>query len=75
MKEMYDNFIQTNKKVYTPLEVIDLFSEYVTPNNLEALVDHLTAEELAPSIVSFLQLNNNIYFNIGVGDLLKVIKK
>jgi hypothetical protein len=72
---LYDNFIQTNKKVYTPLEVIDNFSHHVTPENVGVLVDHLTEPTLAPSIVSFLQINGNLYFNLGVGDLLKVIKK
>lgn len=72
---MFENFIQTNKKVYTPLEIIDNFSEYVSPSNLEALVDHLTNIDLAPNIISFSEINNNLYFNLGIGDLLKVIKK
>lgn len=70
-----DKFILTHKKVYTPMEVVDLFSEYVLPSNLEALVDHLTCEDLAPNIISFSQINDIIYFNLGIGDLLKVIKK
>lgn len=70
-----DKFILTQRKVYTPMEVIDLFSEYVTADNVGILVDHLTEEDLAPNIISFSQINDIVYFNIGLEELIKVTKK
>ncbi len=64
-------FIQTDRKVYTDMEVIDLFSEYVTPDNLKILVEHLTDLELAPNIISFSQNNDIVFFNVELENLLK----
>jgi len=68
-------FIPTQQKVYTPLEVVDLFSKYVTADNVSILVDHLTEADLAPHIISFSQNNDIIFFNIGVEELIKVTRK
>lgn len=70
-----DKFILTNYKTYTPEEVVDLFSEYVLPSNVEVLVNHLSIEELAEGILSFTEIDGDIHLNIGVGELIKITKK
>ena len=66
-------FILTKYKVHTDLEVVDLFSEHVKPENLEVLVKHLTYPELAEHILSFTEIDGEIHFNLCNGDgLIKV---
>ena len=68
-------FILTKYKVYTDLEVVNLFSEHVKPENLEVLVNHLTYSKLAKNILSFKEIEGEVYFTIGSGDVIKVSKK
>jgi len=68
-------FILTNNKCYTNMEVVDMFSEYVRPENLEMLVNHLTMKGVSEDIISFTELDDGIGFNIGCGSLIKVSKK
>ena len=69
-------FIKTKRKNYTTLEVVDLFSKHVRPENLEILVNHLTYPELSHYIVSFTEIDGDVCFNIGQGnELIKVTKK
>lgn len=68
-----DRFILTNRKTYTPEEVIDIFSQYARPENMRILVDHLIYPELAESILSFIEIDGEMHFNLGNGgDLIKI---
>jgi len=65
----------TNRKTYTPTEVVDLFSEYVKPENISILVDHLSYPTLAKSIISFAEIDGDIHLNLGEKDSLLKIKR
>jgi hypothetical protein len=67
--------ILTNKKNYTPLEVVDLFSEYVSPHNVEILVDHLTYPELSLYVNSFTEMEGNLVLGLVGGDFISVKPK
>lgn len=69
-------FILTNRKIYTPMEVVDLFSEHVRPENLEILIKHIAHPELAESVFSFAEIDGDIVLNLGNGEnMIKITKK
>lgn len=69
-------FILTNYKHYTDIQVVNMFSEHVRPENVEILVNHLSYPELAECILSFTEIDGFIHFNLGNGEgLLKVTPK
>jgi len=56
--------ILTGNKNYSAMEVIDLFSGYVSPSNVEILIDHLTYEELSECISGFIEEGDAIHFKL-----------
>lgn len=71
----YKKFIRTERRIYTDIEVIDLFSSSVSTENIRVLIDHLCDEDLAPNIISFAEIKGKMYFNLGLEELIKITKK
>ncbi len=67
--------IKTNKRNFTPTEIVDLFSGYVRPENLEILVAHLTYPELSECVIGFIEQDGDICFDVGDTALVRVRKK
>lgn len=71
-----DKFYLTNYKVYTKKEINKLWSNAIKPKNLKILKDHLAYGELAESILSFVEIEGVLHFNLGNGEgLLKVERR
>ena len=71
-----ENFILTNRKLYTKKKARKLFSEYLDENNLEILIDHICEKTLYEYVFSFTTQNNILLLNLGDGgDLIAVKKK
>lgn len=65
--------ILTGEKTYTPIEVIDIFGEYLSNRNTAILTDHLIYEDLATQIQSFFEdENGDLNFNLINGETLRV---
>ena len=64
---MENTIVLTNNKVYTALEVVNLFSEYISPKNVEILVDHLTYADLSEVVESFTEQDGVLFLNVGDG--------
>lgn len=57
----------TEKKVYTPEEVVDYFSGKISDKNMEVLVAHLCMEDLSHQVESVTEQNGVLFLNIGEG--------
>ena len=67
--------ILTGEKKYSPIEVIDIFGEYLSNQNTAILTDHLIHEELATQIHSFFEdEDGGLNFNLINGETWRVKK-
>ncbi len=62
-----ERFVLTNRKCYTPEEIVNYFSEYVKPENVRILIDHIGHPDLAESIFSFTEQNGVLFLTLGDG--------
>ena len=62
----------THNKNYTPIEVVDLFSQYVSPRNVEILVNHLTYPELSVCVDSFTEVEGDLLLGLVNGDFISI---
>lgn len=65
----------THNKNYTPLGVVDLFSQYVSPRNVEILVNHLTYPELSVYVDSFTEVEGDLLLGLVNGDFISIKPK
>jgi len=71
-----DGQILTGNISYSPLEVIDYFSEFVLGENLNTLVFNLSSPEIAEQITSFKEENGELLFKVrGKYEMFVIIKK
>lgn len=73
--EKEERIIITNKKLYTPEEVVDEFSGYISHKNISLLIDHICVPELAECVISFTEQDGILFLNIGTGEFVSVVKR
>jgi len=66
--------ILTENTNFTPMEVVDNFSQFVSPVNVSILVDHLSVPELSEFIVGFIEDDGDILFKVA-GNYIKCTAK
>jgi len=59
---------------YTPMQIIDNFSQFVKPSNISILIDHLTFPELSCSVAGFIEEDGDIFFKVA-GEFIKCTAK
>lgn len=69
-----EKIILTENKTYSAIDVINMFGEYLTNENTEILVKHLTHEQLASNIYSFYQKDCKLYLILNNGESVMVTK-
>lgn len=65
----------TNSKHFTPMQVVDDLSGFVTPENVEILVGHLSDPVLCEYITAFAEVEGVINFQIADGHMVAVNRK
>ena len=67
--------VLTEQRVYTPEEIIDDFSQYVSPHNIKALIDHLIYEDLSEDVIAFTEQNGVLFLSVEPGKYFSVTQK
>lgn len=75
MKKDLKTLVLTNRKCYTEKEVKEQFSEYVSPENMQTLIDHIAHPDLAHYVSSFAEIDGEIHVMINNEEgLIKIVK-
>jgi len=76
MKKDLKTLVLTNRKCYTEKEVKEQFSEYVSPENMQVLIDHIVHPELACYVSSFAEIEGEIHVMLDDKEgLIKISRK
>lgn len=69
------DIIYTNRQQYTPAEVVDMFTGYVTDGNMDVLVHHLTDPKLSKHITGFIESGGVVHFQVNDNHMVPIRRK